>query len=180
MNKLFKIPILLFTVFCCIQSSCKKDKAPSELVTVNSQTFGCRIDGVPFIADKWDFGNNIPPVRIRFRYSNFSPPKLQIIAEKENEFVEVWLNSPFIKGNRQVQFNTRPYPIEGLPKDYCLYQIVTPDKEFITNSAIGGYVNILSIDTINQKVEARFEFTVTNQTTGNIVSITNGYFKNFN
>jgi hypothetical protein len=180
MNIVFKILILLFTALCCMQSSCKKDKRPpSELVTVNGQTFGCRVNGEPFIADKWDYGNNIPPVRIRFRYSSFSPPKLQVIAERSNSYIEVSLNSPFSTGNRVLKSTTRPYPIEGLPRDYGLYQKISPDKEYITNDTLGGYVNILSIDTINQRIEARFEFTGTERFSGEKVVITNGYCKNY-
>jgi len=159
-------------------SSCKKDKvSPSELVTINNQTFGCRVNGVPFIADKWDYSNNIPPIRIRFRYSNFSPPKLQVIAEKENAYIEIWLNSPFSTGTRELKFVTRSYPTHSNPLDYGLYQIISPGKEYITNDTLGGFVNILSVDTINQKVEARFEFSGTERNTGGKAVITNGFFK---
>lgn len=123
-NFIFNVRLLLLIVAPpFLASRCKKDPPTpqSELVTANGQTFGCRIDGSPFIADKWDYGNNIPPIRIRFRYSNFSAPKLQVIAEKSNSYVEISLNSPFTTGTRQLQFTTRPYPIEGLPNDYGLY-----------------------------------------------------------
>jgi hypothetical protein len=164
-----------------IAASCKKDKSPaSELVTVNGQTFGCRVNGTPFIADKWDYGNNIAPVRIRFWYSPvLRKIDLQVIAEKQNNYVELWLNSPVVSGVKQLNTYTRPYPVYNNPLDYGLYQNISPNKEYITNNNIGGQVNILFVDTVNQRVEGTFEFTGTDRNTGEKVTVTNGYFKNF-
>ena len=171
--------LLLVLAFPVLASRCKKDPpSQSELVTVNDQSFGCRVDGVPFIADLWDYGNNIPPIRIRFRYSPVTgKTSLQVLAEKQNRYVEVWINSPVVSGLKELKFETRPYPIYNNPSDYGLYQIISPNKEHITNQTIGGSVNILSVDTVNQKIEASFEFTATDKITGEKISITNGYFK---
>ncbi len=173
--------LFVFTMFIVLTAaSCKKEKPGSELVTVNGQTFGCRVNGTPFIADKWDHVNNIPPVRIRFRYSPvLQTNTLQVLAEKENRLIELWINSPVTVGTKNLNFSTLPHPTIVNPLDYGLYQIFYPSKEFITNNSIGGHVNIIVADTVNQRVEGTFEFTGTDRITGEKVIITNGYFKNF-
>lgn len=160
--------------------SCKKNSV-SELVTVNGQTFGCRVNGVPFIADKWDYGNNIPPVRINFWYSIFpeNSPELQVIAEKQNQYIEVWLKKPIAPGRYLLNSNTLSHPTIAHPPHYGLYFKNNPNQEFITSASVGGYVDVIFIDTVRQKIEGRFEFTGTEKTTGTTVTVTNGYFKNF-
>ncbi len=182
MKTIAKTP--LFIGLCCLlmAASCKKEKTvQSELVTLNGQTFGCRVDGTPFIADLWDYGNNIPPIHVDIWYSPVRQYHYLIVTgKKSNQYVEVYLNPPLTVGRRELKFNTRPYPIETVQKDYGLYQVISPSKEYITNSMLGGFVDIFSVDTITLRIEGRFEFTGTDQATGKTITITNGYFKNFN
>jgi hypothetical protein len=179
MEKNIKAFVFLIVSWFFIAASCKKDKTPSsELITVNNQTFGCRVNGTPFIADKWDYGNNIPPIHVNIWYDPVGKYHYLIAnGNMTNSYIEVFLNPPLISGRRELKFKTRSYPTVAIPKDYGLYQIQTPSKEYITNDTLGGYVDIISVDTINQKIEARFEFTGVERTTGEKVSVTNGYFK---
>jgi hypothetical protein len=168
----------VFTIF--IQSGCKKNKQP-ETVTINGMTFGCRVDGNVFIADKWDFGNNIPPIRIDFLYDFLTGKiKLKTIAERQDEYIELYINGPLTPGIRELKNNTRPYPTHANAKDYGLYQVnLNVGGEYITKQTIGGYVEIITIDTIAQKVHAKFEFTGTDSVTNKQVKVTNGVFKNY-
>ena len=173
-------PLLLIAICSTIiAASCKKEKTPaSELVTVNGQTFGCRVNGRPFIADKWDYGNNVPPIHVDFWYNPIGGYRYLIAnGNKSNERVEIYLNPPLVVGRRELKFRTRSHPTYVDPLDYGYYSTQIPSREYITNDRIGGYVNILSVDTINQKIEARFEFTGTDPANGGTVSVTNGYFK---
>lgn len=173
-------PFLMAVCYLLMAAGCKKDNPQSELVTVNGQTFGCRVNGKPFIADKWDFGNNIPPIRIRFRYSPvLQTNTLQVLAEKENQLIELWVNSPVTVGIKNLISNTLSHPTIVNPLDYGSYETFSPFREYITNNIAGGHINILVADTINQKVEGTFEFTGTDRTTGEKVTVTNGYFKKF-
>lgn len=179
-NSFFKARLLLVLLLLpFLASRCKKEEIPkSELVTVNGQTFGCRVNGVPFISDKWDYGNNIPPVHVEIWYSPVGRYRYLIAnGDKQNEYVEIYLNPPLTIGRRELKFKTRPYPIEIVQKDYGLYQKLSPNKEYITNDTLGGYVDIISVDTITLKIEGRFEFVGTERTTGEKITITNGYFK---
>ncbi len=178
MHAITRQSVLTILSFFLLATGCKKDSPQSEQVTVNGQTFGCRVDGVPFISDLWDYGNNIPPVRVDFWYSPvLRTMEVQIIGKKENQYIEVWLASPIVAGRALLKTTTLPSPAIPHPPNYGLYQKLSPNQTFITNSSIGGYVDILSVDTVAQKIEGRFEFIGTDQTTGKIVTITNGYFK---
>jgi hypothetical protein len=178
-QKIFVMKIICFLIWVLVSgllflSSCRKDK----FVTVNDQTFGCKVNGKPFIADDWDYGYNIPPLRIDFWYSPvLKNVEVQIIGKKQNQFVEIWLASPVVAGRTYLKTTTLPHPCLTHPTSYGLYQKYYPDKSYITNSNIGGFVDIISVDTIAQKIEGRFEFIGTDQATGNTVSVTNGYFK---
>jgi len=173
--------ILLLICIWGIQASCKKEQTPSELVTANGQTFGCRINDKPFIADKWDYGNNVPPIHVNMWYSTVGRYHYLIAnGNKENERVEIFLNPRLIQDRRELKFTTRSYPTYASPKDYGLYKTNYPDKEFITNDTLGGYVDLIFADTVMQKIEGRFEFAGTDRNTGEKVTVTNGYFKNFN
>jgi hypothetical protein len=169
------------TVFLLSSSSCKKEQAPqSELVTVNGQTFGCRVDGVTFIADKWDYGNNIPPVSITFSKTTYGGATLIVTARKQNEYIQIFLNKPLIKGTINLNENTQPYPVYDPPKNNGVYKkTLLPSAEFITSPASIGSVNLIEIDTISLKVSATFEFIGTDKSTGQQVRVTNGIFKNF-
>lgn len=178
MNKFF-ILLVFGAGFLFITAGCKKEKLP-ETITINGMTFGCRVDGKPFIPDKWDYGNNIPPIRIEFYFDPLTRTVfLKTIAEKQNTFVEIYINSPLMPGRKELKFNTRPFPTYANPKDYGLYYVHFPESEYITNATIGGYVDLIEVDTSTNKVFARFEFTGTDRLTGNQVKVTNGVFRNF-
>jgi len=180
--KPFTILASIILAFSTLLLSCEKEKEPKEqLTTVNGNTFGALLNGTAFIPDYYDAANNVHGIRIHFWYSPTTRGRwLQLIAQRRNgDFVEVYLSGPFSTGRRLLKTTTYPYPLNGMPPDYARYAIASPSKDFITNSTIGGYIEILNIDTVNKKVEARFEFTGTEGATGEQVKISNGYFKNF-
>lgn len=166
---------ILFFVLTLLLCSCKKEKP--ETVTIRGMTFGCQVNGKNFIPDKWDYGLNIPPMHIDFWFDPLTKTTyLKILAEKQNSFVEIYLNSPLTSGRRDLKFTTIPFPTNVNPKDYGLYN---SDAEYITNDSIGGYVNLIEIDTLTNKVYGTFEFTGTDRNTGKQVKVTNGVFKNY-
>ena len=172
---IFLSPLILFNF------SCKKDPVDNpETVTINGQTFGCRVDVTPFVADKWDYGLNIPPIKIEWRARPFLGGRdIYVIARRENERIEIWLNHPFIAGNREVKITTMSYPNQYPPNDYALYRTISPDKEYITTNALGGNFNFVTVDSISGKIHVVFEFIGTEISSANKKTVTNGVFKNF-
>jgi hypothetical protein len=174
--------LLVFTSTLILANcSCTKDpELKPETVTINGKTFGCRVDGVPFIADKWDYGLSIPPITIEWRARPFFGGRdIYVIAKRENEQIEIWLNHPFTVGNREVKFNTMSYPSLYPPDDYALYRTITSGKEYITNNSLGGHINLISVDSVSGKIHSEFEFTGTDPFSGNKKTVTKGVFKNF-
>ena len=104
---------------------------------------------------------------------------MRVKARKENRYVEIFVNKPLTKGIHPLNFNTMPYPVYDPPKDNGIYVIENPVQKYITNETIGGYVDLIEIDTLTNKVYGKFEFTGTDQSTNKQVIITNGMFKNY-
>lgn len=171
--------LTLACVVMFIFSACKKDKAepPSEVVTVNNMSFGCRIDGKSFIADAWDYGNNIPPVSIKMIHnSTYDYNYMWIKGNKSNEQISLYINPPLVVGRKLLNQTTLPWPMVR-PKDYGMFSVFTPSKDYMTTNSITGHIDILSVDTVQRKIEARFEFEAVNSSTGEKIKATNGYFK---
>ena len=173
--------LLVFLSLFFLNCSCKKENTPdSETVTVNGMTLGCRVDGIPFIANKWDYGLNTPPIKIEWRARPFLGGRdIYVIAKRENEQIEIWLNHPFVPGNRELKITTSSYPTTYPPNDYALYRTISPDREYITTNTIGGNVNFITVDSLSGKIHGVFEFTGTEINSGNKKIVTNGVFKNF-
>src|SRR5688572_887180 len=136
-----------------LNCSCKKENTPNpETVTINGMTFGCRVDGILFIADKWDYGFNIPPIKIEWHGRPFLGGRdIYVIARREKEQIEIWLNHPFVPGNRELKFTTLSYPTTYPPNDYALYRTISPDREYITTNTLGGNVNFITVDSVSGK-----------------------------
>lgn len=179
--KTINMPLFLIAVsYLLMAAGCKKDNPQSELVTVNGQTFGCRVNGKPFIDNRWDYGNNVPPIFVTMLYNPVLRYSYLIASgDRQNEMVEIYIPSPLTVGRKNLQYNTLSYPTIVNPLPYGLYRTYTPSQDFITNDTLGGYVDILFADTVTRKIEGKFEFTGTDNSTGQRVTITNGYFKNF-
>jgi hypothetical protein len=56
--------------------------------------------------------------------------------------MEIYINSPVVPGRKLLNNTTRPYIIVGQAPDYGMYYVRNPETEYITNSTIGGYVDI--------------------------------------
>jgi hypothetical protein len=180
--KLITHPLLYLVLASLVLSaSCKKNKIEEkkETVTINGQTFGCRVDGVPFIADKWDYGLNIPPIQIQFSRSTYGGVTLLVTAKRQEGAIFFFLNKPLKPGNLTLNEYTKPYPVWDPPKNHGDYIVRSNDSHFITGPTSQGNVNFIVMDTLTYKVEAHFDFTGTNPMTGNQIKITDGYFKNF-
>jgi len=172
------LPILVLTLIFFQQSGCKKNKEP-ETVTINGLTFSCKVDGKQFIPDYWDYGNNIAPLRLKFIANTNNAIDMMLIAEKQNEYVEIYLNYPLVQGKHELKFYTKPFPIYDPPKDNGIYVVKYPHQEYITNDTMGGYVDLIEIDTIHLKIYGKFEFTGTDRLTNKQIKVTNGIFKNY-
>lgn len=158
--------------------SCKKELIQKE-VTINGLTFACKVNGKQFIADKWDYGYNIPPIHIDFCWAPVTREHYLIVrAKKENEDIRLYLNGSMAPGIKYLNTNTISWPCNTDPADYGSYDTRYPAKEYLTNSKATGFVDIIYADSTKNKIEARFEF-IAESAAGEKVKVTEGYFKNF-
>lgn len=171
-----QILFFAFSFMLIANSSCKKQKP--ETVAIRGVTFGCQVNGKNFIPDYWDYGYNIPPVSLKFIAGSNNALDLLLDANKQDEYIQIYLNHPLTKGKHELNFNTLPFPISDPPKDNGVY-VINNSAQFITNTDVGGYVNLIEIDTITHKVYGTFEFTGTDANTMKQVKVTNGVFKNY-
>jgi len=158
-----------------LTTNCKKEK---PTVTINGLTFGCKVNGKQFIPDAWDYGYNIPPLHIDFvQDAVTNNVDLYVTAEMTTEKIKLHLRSPLTKGIHQLKFNTTTYVPQNGYVDYGVYE--KGAEEYVTNDLVGGFVDLIDIDTLLNKVNGSFEFTGTERTSSKQVKITNGYFKNY-
>src|SRR5436190_11145795 len=167
---------LFFSSLIFFVDSCKKNgNSDNQTTNINGQLFGCKVDGRQFIPDYWDYGNNVPPLHIDFVDDALTHKvKLFVRAERANEQVQIYLKGPLIKGVRNLKFRTLPFPVDGNPADYGIYIVKSPYAEFITNDTVGGFVELIDIDTLTNKVYGKFEFTGTDKVSNQHVKITGG------
>lgn len=172
-------PLIYLLTGTLLFTSCKKDKKPpNEVVTVNNMSFGARVNGQPFIADLWDYGNNIPPLKIKMLYnSTYNYNYMWIRADKANTQISLYIKPPLIIGRKLLNKTTLPYPSQIRPEDYGMYSVFYPSKDYRTTDEFTGFIEIINVDTVQNRIEAKFEFEAINSQTGEKVKVTNGYFK---
>jgi hypothetical protein len=164
-------------------TSCKKDKlkTPEDYrVTVGNQTFGAYLNGQPWVPDYSDPGIGVGAIDVKLvlrgtpgSYSR----SLWVIARKNNEQLNIYIQTVNGVGKVFLDKNTQPYPYELNPQPYGMYELYSPQKRFITNIDFTGYIDIVKYDDYLGQIEAKFEFTAKSQTSNETITITNGYIK---
>jgi hypothetical protein len=177
-----KASAILLLLLLISTTSCKKDKikTPEDYrVTYGNQTFGAYLNGQPWVADYRDAGNGVGPLDIQMQSvgnPGSSIINMWLIARKNNEQINIYLPGPLQPGRILLNKNTQPYPYELNPQPYGMYELYSPQKRFITNTDVTGFVDILRYENYG-KIEAKFEFTAKSQTSNETITITNGYKK---
>jgi hypothetical protein len=175
----------LILIFALIinAAGCKDEKTEQDyVVRVGNQAFGVYLNGQPWIADYRDAGNGVEPIYVRMVNGGIIPHVddynyIWAKALKSNEEVSLYIPPPLKPGRVLLNKATYPYPQELRPPAYGMYRIFSPEKGYMTTTSVIGYVDIISADTIQRTIEARFEFEAINTATNEKVKITNGYFK---
>lgn len=161
-------------------SSCKKEAAANDdyIVRENNQEFGAYLNGQPWKPNYRDAGNGIGPIDVAIYFDPVDRYHyMWVRALKTNEEISLYIPPPLVPGRKLLNQSTIPYPYNLEPLAYGLYEVYSPNKKFITNNIVSGYIDIISCDTIGKKVEARFEYEAINTATNEKVTISNGSFK---
>ena len=181
--------VLFFAFASC--KSCKKELTTADLIAqlppetqTGANTFGCLIDGVPFVPTGTG-SFTYPDYPVIGGYRNPLPPiyynrtNVDISARKPYTNISLYLRNVNQVGTYNLNFNTLPIPNTLYPQNHGLYATfgnAMPETEYITTSVYTGQVEVTKADTTNGIVSGRFSFKAVNKASGKTVEITNGRF----
>jgi len=163
---------LLLVGFTFLAAKCNKETddfpKPEEL----SNQLICKINGVKWKSNEVSGGF--------FLISGTGHEYIRLVFANGREDITFFLNPPYTKPYYVFNKTTISYPNNIYPEDYVAffrsYPDLTPEEEYITNSADTGSLDFISLDTTRSIIKARFTFTGRDRRTGKKLTITDGYF----
>jgi hypothetical protein len=177
---------LLLSLASC--KSCKKEVNPDPLppeTQTGANTFGCLIDGQPWIPDGGGGFSQIPPISGGYISASTNVPKHSVwisTRSKDKKSISLYVRSVDKAGLYLLNFNTSS-DIGGSPNsnNFGLYTIDgstinDPDYNYITTSQYTGWVNFTVADTLTKQLSGTFEFDAIDHASGKTVKITKGRF----
>lgn len=174
---------LLFSLASC--KSCKKEVNPDPLppeTQTGANTFGCLIDGQPWIPNGGGGFSGIKPTSVTGVSGKFIKISGDANFPDRRETINILINDYKTVGRKKLQFDTPKFPNSvGIdPKNYGEYikRYSSPIGEIVytTNANIGGYVEITKFDEINGVISGIFEFDAIDEKSGKVIRITKGRF----
>jgi len=185
MNKLYVISTLLIISTSFLQSSCEKNKIDDRLPPLTFEgknTFGCKINGVPWVPRGITNlgGISYPTSGGYFETAFFPGIHILIKTNSSDGYIELfcrnysgigYLSSGkyFLNKNTgDIHFGT------GQIHSYGYYY--TNSKAYFTDSLHNGLIEILKSDSNNKIISGRFEFEGYNPIDGKTYKITDGRF----
>jgi hypothetical protein len=181
-----KINYFLFVIVAYIFlaiPSCKKEQSLPPLSSEGKNTFGCRINGVPWIPQGYsDFSTGIVYPTSGGYYAQFNSPLVHIWIKTNDRggnidlYIRNYDSQNYLKpGMYLCNKSTTSLPFgSGSHHTYGTYWY--DNKEYITDSIHTGWIELLKSDSINGIVSGRFEFNAYNSADGKAYKITEGRF----
>ena len=177
--------IILITVGITLNfAGCKKelgDELP-PLTSEGKNTFGCKIDGIPWIPKgiySWTF-TDYPTSGGYYGYFNSPLVHIWIKTNDPGGHIALYIKNydsyNYLKPGRYLlnkKTSSLPFGY-GIIHSYGTYW--TNDKEYITDSLHTGWIEIIKSDSINSIVSGRFAFDAYNDVVGKTYKITDGRF----
>jgi Family of unknown function (DUF6252) len=158
----------------CSMAGCNSDPLPKPTQDGNN-TFGCMIDGKPWVPDGGTGFMPAKPIGGGFYRILTTPTKVGIWIQtlsKDGQKIHLHLNS-FEQKKYELNQNTQTKPTTIFAKDYGFYQ--NQNQNYVTSSTSKGSITITKADTITGILSGIFEFNVISSA-GVLVAITNGRF----
>lgn len=175
--------VLMLAFASC--KSCKKEVNPLPPETqTGANTFGCLIDGKPYIPDGSGGFGGAKPITGGYAYTP------QSCSSKYDVWVTTyrkdgWDFSIYLEnvGNKTGKYPLK-YTTPGAPTILCppnhaiFYKYISPSETavYATDSEYTGEVTITRADTVNKIVSGTFFFKARRPATGETIEITNGRF----
>jgi hypothetical protein len=178
--------IWLYAVLCISFWTCKSsNSSPTPLeqlppaTQTGANTFGCLIDGKPWIPNGGGAFSGIKPISAVNGVENrFLVVSANANIADNSETLSICFNDYKVLGEKSLLFDTQKYPDIITPKNYGEYVKYFPSPQgaavYSTTSVVGGKVNITRFD--SNVLSGTFEFDAIDSKTGKIIKITNGRF----
>jgi hypothetical protein len=159
-------------------SSCTKEisSLPGE-TQKGTITFGAKIDGSLWGPAKFNFAATAPILEARFANNNsiFINARNFSATPTETE-MEIYLQNIVKPGTISLNNNSGIYPNESGSYAYFIKRKITPLNEWLTNSTVGGWVNITKIDREARIISGTFEFQAQSTDGAAPINVTEGRF----
>ncbi len=168
MKKIILILIITFTLSCCNKDddkpNCQGIDCLPEATQTGAGTFGCLVNGEPYVDNSGSFNCFYQLVGGKYFFS--------ISTNFDKSIKGIGLGSQEIELSQGNNYQL----IEINSGNFSADIYIDANNNFETSSISPGNIIITKFDNLNNIVSARFEFMVTNPNTGVIYNITEGRF----
>jgi hypothetical protein len=168
------LPVLLLLLTTCTQP----DPLP-EATQGGKQTFGCRVNGKPFVPDGGTGWNAAKPIVV-YNDSRKGPNGEALLfygidaVSRDGQRMYIVVSDPFRPGPRILDKEYIPTTWPNVLNDAAAYQ--GPAGAFFTGPPHIGTLVLTRADTAAQIMSGTFAFKAKNPKTGEVVEITDGRF----
>ncbi len=178
MNNLYSFVSIstIIVVVAILLAACTNRNPLPQPTQTGSNTFGCLIDGEPYIPDGGRGFMPSKPVNGGFLVIRSSPYTLGVYIytyAKNKQRVDIYLNE-YTLGRHLLNRNTGIIPDQINPRNYGLY-MSEEGNQYTTNSNYTGWVDLTKADTTTGVVAGNFQFEATT-IDGRTITISEGRF----
>ncbi len=166
---------LFLLLAALLLTTCTPPDPLPAITEVGAHTFGCYVDGQPFVPSKAKGGWNTPSP-IRFGFESLRGGRYFSIEAGASDGRGFFF---FVKGATQVgqykvNFDARPMTQDSYTPGYIQY--FEPGAGYVTTSTHVGWFNLTRCDTVRGIYSGTFELRAYSPATKQTVTITDGRF----
>lgn len=179
LNRQFMKNLILVAALAvvCLTSCQKQISSLPEQTQTGANTFGAKIDGSLWGPIGFGIVPTAPILEARFGGNNSIFINARNFgAEPTETEMELYLQNVQKPGMIYLNQNTSYYPSQSASYGYFIKRKVTPLDTWMTNSTLGGWVNISKLDIENKVISGTFEFQAQGQNGSPNISVTEGRF----
>jgi hypothetical protein len=156
-------------------ATCTKPDPLPPVTEVGAQTFGCRIDGQPYVPDGGGgWFNKSEPVNVAYMDLK-SGRFLEIMTSaRDGRSVYLFVKNATQPGMYLLDKDAMPHTIDMNTPGYAMW--ITPGTGYITNAAYTGWLNLTRCDTVRGIYSGTFAFRAYNGRVDQSVNVTDGRF----
>ncbi len=174
--KIIKITVCLSAILTCFAACNKSDGLPLP-TSRGANTFGCKINGIKYIPDKYEPSVSIYPVIGGF-YNVGGDIGVYIQTSRYDSFLDIYIKKVDSTGIYYLNKDTWPMPYATWPDNYGYYAQWNGSStiDYYTNIKYTGKVTLTVADKTTRIVAGTFEFIGYNPVTKDSIRITDGRF----